>query len=119
LVPADFRGFGSGHLSAKGDSQLLGPKADSEDSNTPGDGLGKDGLLGPNWLCNMIPVGAPIGTHGHNEVKSVKRGPVLMIFSEKLGERISALAQGTTNESGISILTISDEYSAHDHYGRG
>jgi hypothetical protein len=42
-----------------------------------------------------------------------------MIFSEKLGERISALAQGTTNESGISILTISDEYSAHDHYGRG
>jgi hypothetical protein len=119
LVPTDFRGFGPSDFSAQGDSQLLSPEANSEDSDTPRYGLGKDGLLGPNWLCNMIPVGAPIGTHGHNEVKSIKRGPVLVIFSKKLGERVPALAQGTTNESGISILTISDEYSAHDHYGRG
>jgi hypothetical protein len=47
-------------LSAKGDGQLLGPKANSEYSDSPRDRICQKGLFSSNGLSDVVPIGAPI-----------------------------------------------------------
>jgi hypothetical protein len=106
LAPPDFRGLCFCDFCPQDRGHLLGTETDSKDWDISLHGFTEQFLLGAHGVGHVVPIGAPIGTQGQNQIEICHGQPFFVIFSQELCERITMSTQCSPDKTRVYIFSI-------------